>query len=438
MGRPLQDDNSRYFVNGVFSGASPAGTGGVFHCAGNANQDKRSFTGNVMPDGRGIPSTAAQGQAGNRQGMPAGNVPAYGETGGNRIPQVMNSYPPHSSFSGGRPPLPPPRQSSLYCDACRNCIYNNRKKSDGNMQIVIIALSLFAVLSVAFFATVLGIVCMITWNRGTSQAGAGTYKQGYEEYINPGSNASGQGTTEAQEPSGPVEDKGKSVVPDEAKKQPYTGEGIPENSEYYGELKDVIRTDLDYSIEWKNYEYEGNNEYTMIAVDYPQLKGKLPNRDIVNELIAAEITYFEEYYGEYSQYMMEGETFAVYSEGFVTYMDEDMVSVVFEETIYTDYWTDHGLYCINIDVENGVVLDNSSILNIDDEFAVDFRIRSREQNGSNNPLDYMTDQEIAYYLSESGTAILFYTPIGMEVGINYGEGYLTVTYGDYEQFIQKY
>lgn len=47
--------------------------------------------------------------------------------------------------------------------------------------------------------------------------------------------------------------------------------------DYYGEVTDAIREDLDYSITWENYEYEGNNDSVMIAVDYPVILGTIPN-----------------------------------------------------------------------------------------------------------------------------------------------------------------
>ncbi|MCI9199196.1 MAG: hypothetical protein HFI03_01990 [Lachnospiraceae bacterium] len=221
---------------------------------------------------------------------------------------------------------------------------------------------------------------------------------------------------------------------DVEKPMPEAGNG----GDYYGEIEDAIRTDLDYSIEWENYEYGEDDSSVMIAVDYPVIKGDVPNLDAINDVIDDETEYFQEYYKEYSKYMMPEEKFLVYSEGFVTYMDSEVMSVVFCEMIYTDYWSDYGLYCLNIDMENGVVLDNNSIIEINDEFAVDFRKRCRQQNGTVNDLDSLTDQEIVYYLTSGGTSILFYTPMGIEVGMNFGEYYVTVTYKDYEDFLKKY
>jgi hypothetical protein len=222
--------------------------------------------------------------------------------------------------------------------------------------------------------------------------------------------------------------------------EPYSGFNYPEgeggdSADYYMELEDAIRTDLDYSILWENFSYEENGGKISVEIDYPVIKGDAPNKDILNGIIAEEKAYFEEYAGEYSKYMINDEYFYVYSGGYVTYMDEEVMSVVFSEEIYTDYWQDYGLYCINIDMENGVVIDNGSILRINDEFLQAFREKSKAQNGE--VLDGMTNQELMYHLTE-GNAIIFYTPLGMEVGMNYDDGYLTVTFEDYRPYMEKY
>lgn len=304
---------------------------------------------------------------------------------------------------------------------CRQCILNN-KKNNTNTPLVIVAVTSIVVLLIAFLATLFCLIHVVMRVEKLEQNAKDSYKSQSEaapEKI-PDTNNGGANP--------------EMTIPKKQESENAAGAA----GEYYGDVTDNIRTDLDYSIKWENYEYEGNNEYVMIAVDYPVIEGDVPNRDILNEMIANEVVYFEEYFNEYSQYMLDGEIFVVYSEGNVTYMDEEKMSIVFTETIYSDYWQDTDLYCINIDMENGVVLNNSSILEVNKDFAVDFRIRSREQNGSVSALDYMTDQEMIYYLSNNDTSIIFYTPLGMEVGINYGESYVTVTYKDYEEFLQKY
>ena len=317
-----------------------------------------------------------------------------------------------------------PEQDKRYrCPyGCVNCPNNSRSNYTA---FIVVAVAAIIALLIAFLVTLFCLLHVVSAQKEPAVKGKNTYNYGYEtipyQDVVPG-------TSEGSQPIAPFEDW--------IGKEPKTEAGGEE--EYYGEIRDAVRTDLDYSIEWENYEYEGNNDSIMIVVDYPVIKGEVPNRDILNEIIEDETEYFEEYYDEYSKYMLPEETFGVYSEGYVTYMDAEVMSVVFCETIYTDYWVDCGLFCVNIDMENGIVLSNNSIVDINDEFAVDFRSRSREQNGNVSALDYMTDQEIAYYLTNAGTSILFYTPLGMEIGLNYGESYVTVTYKDYGEFLQKY
>ena len=88
-------------------------------------------------------------------------------------------------------------------------------------------------------------------------------------------------------------------------------------------------------------------------------------------------------------------------------------------------------------MENGVVLDNEDMLSIDDDFSVDFRTRSDEQNGEIYYLTSMTDQQITEYFN-SPDVIVFYTPQGMEIGFNYEEGWVTVTYDEYEQYLKVF
>lgn len=313
------------------------------------------------------------------------------------------------------------------CFRCQACPYN--KKTDHTALILAVIVAVVIVL-IAFLATMLCLISFVFMLQNPKEKEVKGFPYNnytYEQEAEVGE--IGEAAKPPQTiPAAPFEEWGGDTPSKEA----------ASSGEYYGELKDAVRQDLEYSIEWENYEYEGNNENVMIIVDYPVIKGDIPNKDVINEEIKSETEYFQEYYEEYSKYMLPEESFGVYSEGYVTYMDEEMMSVVFCETIYTDYGVDCGLFCINIDVENGVILNNSSILKVDEAFVADFRSRSREQNGEVSELNYMTDVQLADYLSAPGTSILFYTPKGMEVGVNYGIDYVTVTYTDYEKFLLKY
>lgn len=212
-----------------------------------------------------------------------------------------------------------------------------------------------------------------------------------------------------------------------------------DNEQYYT-LHDDIRKDLSYSVEFDYFEYESDDEDVAILVSYPVITGEnVPNLAHLNDVIQEEVDLFREYYEEeYIEYMEDEDSyFTALSSGYVTYMDEEKLSIVFSEYIYSDFYDSAYLYCINIDMENGVILDNENILSIDDAFSVEFRKQSDIQNGEIVYVTGMTDQEITG-LFNSPDVIVFYTPKGMEIGFNYEEGWVTVTYEEYEKYLKVF
>lgn len=214
-----------------------------------------------------------------------------------------------------------------------------------------------------------------------------------------------------------------------------------DDDRYYS-LHNEIRNDLPYSVEMEEYEYETTYENVDIRVIYPIVKGKdIPNLDKINSTIKDEVDFITEYFeDEYQDYMSDdSDYFTGVSTGYVAYMDEDKLSIVFDENISSRYFSDVFLYSLNIDMENGIILDNESLLSIDDDFSVDFRKRSKIQNSeaSTDYLAMMTDQEITKHF-KSSDIIVFYTPMGMEIGFNFDQGWVTVTYQDYEKYLKVF
>ncbi len=215
-----------------------------------------------------------------------------------------------------------------------------------------------------------------------------------------------------------------------------------DDDEYYT-LHDDIKENLSYSVEFDYYEYDTDYENVDIMVFYPVISNKdgdIPNLDKLNSTIQSEIDFLVEYFeDEYEEYFTDdGDSyFQASSTGYVTYMDEEKLSIVFSENVYSDYYNDVFLYSINIDMENGIILDNESMLNVNDDFSVEFREKSDIQNGEISYLTRMSDQEITAHF-DSTDIIVFYTPQGMEIGFNYDEGWVTVTYKDYEQYLKVF
>ncbi len=219
-----------------------------------------------------------------------------------------------------------------------------------------------------------------------------------------------------------------------------------DSDEYYT-LHDDIQGGLSYTVDFEYYEYDSNHENVDILVLYPVIENSdesIPNLDKLNATIESEVDFLVEYYeDEYGDYFIEDDDsyFHASSTGYVTYMDEEKMSIVFSENVYADdgrtYYSDAFLYSINIDMENGIILENESMLNVDDEFSVEFREKSDIQNGEISSLTMMSDQEITGHF-DSSDIIVFYTPQGMEIGFNYDEGWVTVTYKDYEQYLKVF
>lgn len=219
-----------------------------------------------------------------------------------------------------------------------------------------------------------------------------------------------------------------------------------DSDEYYT-LHDDIRSGLSYDVEFEYYEYDSSHDNVDILVLYPVIKesgGSIPNLDKLNATLESEIDFLVEYYEEEygDDFVKDNDSyFHASSTGYVTYMDEEKMSIVFSENVYADdgqiYYADAFLYSINIDMENGIILENESMLSVDDAFSVEFREKSDIQNGEISSLTRMTDQEMTSHF-DSSDIIVFYTPQGMEIGFNYDEGWVTVTYKDYKQYLKVF
>lgn len=228
------------------------------------------------------------------------------------------------------------------------------------------------------------------------------------------------------------------VEKEEIKKLEQDIAGLAEGKYYTGPYDD-IRTDLSYSVEMQLLEFEPEGqEGVYVGVLYPEITGDIKNVEYLNQVLEYEYDYFVEYYlEECDEYMEDGDIYFCSSEGFVTYMDEDVMSVVFKEIVMQNDFYAINYYCVNINIKDGLVMDNTEILDIDMDFAVDFRTREVLENGDVYLTNY-TDEEILELLQNPNTLAIFYTPMGMEVGLNMVEQVIYVTYADYEKYIKDY
>ena len=218
----------------------------------------------------------------------------------------------------------------------------------------------------------------------------------------------------------------------------------PSNGKYFAYETDNRVYDLSYQVEMISDEYfdegqSGDDYYTTyVQYFYPVVSGDVPNVDIINETIAAEWQSFIEYYEEDYRPYITGDEDSIYAEliGRVAYMSEDVLSIVYQEDImYGDEYYDAYVYSLNFDMKSGVLLDNTQILNTDEEFAKTFVIKNNVQNGEFSDLEELSYEEIAEMM-DTNRLILFYVPQGMEVGLNTENGWVSITLEDYEKYLK--
>lgn len=216
----------------------------------------------------------------------------------------------------------------------------------------------------------------------------------------------------------------------DSSEEAYSGYVPDASDEYYVEIVDYLRDDLAYQVEWQEYEVENEDAATSYYALFPVLTGDAPNLEALNGAIE-DAARQEEIFCQYAAEDEDVESCSIYKEGYVTYMDEDVVSVVFLEYIYLNSAYLPRISDINIDVRAGSVLKHGSMV----DYTTALAQRVRKQNAYQNSVDLesmpWSDEDIALLLqSEEGVA--FYTPVGLEVGFNYsssdtGYGWLTVT-----------
>lgn len=229
--------------------------------------------------------------------------------------------------------------------------------------------------------------------------------------------------------------------------EPETEEGdyVPSpEDDYYVTIANSIRDDLSYTVEWEDYSYVDDETGATATGKYPQLKGgNIPHLDELNEEIEYEATYYSKLYNYYKDAQGEDEplSYATSSIGYVTYMDEEKISIVLQEKYAMNQESYISLYCINIDLVSGELLDNGEMIEYNEQLAREFRDQDAYQNGTAEAVDRMDDEQLQDFLSDSDTNIIFYTPVGLEIGFNYttstSSGWVTATIKDYGRYMKK-
>lgn len=204
--------------------------------------------------------------------------------------------------------------------------------------------------------------------------------------------------------------------------------------EDYYEFHDEIEYDLSYQVDRDQYEVD--NQDVFFWVDYPVIQGDDAKTTKLNNLIKQEISSMEDKVNSMKDGAVtdaDSPSVNAYSYGYVTYMDEDVMSIAFEERLSNGNDMIAYLKCITLDIKKGVQIDNHSLVEINEQFAEEFKVKSQKQNGLVESINNMSAQEIMDYMNSDGL-IAFYTPQGIEAGFNYPDGWVTVTYTDLSKY----
>lgn len=218
--------------------------------------------------------------------------------------------------------------------------------------------------------------------------------------------------------------------------------GQDESMLYYSGPYNALRDDLSYQVNFvcEFYCSEESSAVNIMA-DYPQLSGDIPGIDEINRHLREEYVFYQETFEEdFKPLLQSTDDYYICNEDcYVTYMDENILSMVRKESVYMNLDGDTLalLYfnCFNLDVKTGELIENTEVLNVDEAFVATLREREKLENES-LVLDRYTDEEIMEMLNDRDTLVLFYTPMGMEVGLNLDQRVIYFMYQDYDQYLK--
>lgn len=213
---------------------------------------------------------------------------------------------------------------------------------------------------------------------------------------------------------------------------------------YYESTVDCIDESVSYEVNREFFEYEDRENNVCIRASYIQLEGDIPNLDSINNELKTNALWYAQYYEEDSATVLSNIEnseigFWVESYQYVTYNNDEQISIVLDEHFTYSYYSQPALMSTNINLATGTILQNTQILDLDEDFGKEFRERSDKQNGESQATEIFTDEEIVDMLQDEDALILFYTPIGLELGYSYSRdyysGWITISMKDYEKYV---
>ncbi len=210
---------------------------------------------------------------------------------------------------------------------------------------------------------------------------------------------------------------------------------------YYEYVVDSYIENDNYDVERRIIRYEGNVDgsylnaycayYALYSddVDFTKVNEALRNQAIseLDKCVKDKIT-------------KKAYNINLYSDAVITYNNDEVLSVVYNTTVYAENETEvFYLHGINVDMVNGRVMDNTKILNFDDSFSKFFVQRSNTQNSFLDSINYSDIKDVTKVLNDDDSLLIFFTPLGIEVGCNYryhySYGWVTVTINNFDNYL---
>ena len=200
---------------------------------------------------------------------------------------------------------------------------------------------------------------------------------------------------------------------------------------YYKEIVDSLDEDAAYTIDWltESRYASAEDDNSGYYVTYPQLCAREDGTDYsaINGAIRRAAEQYRDVYTSYPD--------GITTSGYVTYMDDEKISVVFQHRLSAADGTQPRLTALNFRIATGEQLALSDLIEPDEELVMRFRAQDKTQNGGVDFVTNASDEELLKLLSDPQEAAYFYSPVGLEVGINYeseeyGKGWVSVTLKD--------
>lgn len=196
-----------------------------------------------------------------------------------------------------------------------------------------------------------------------------------------------------------------------------------EKDDYYKEITDATSLELDYQVIWGTLSLKPDDSDDDCTYDcvYPVLTGEGEEEKFaaMNQVIEDFVCKYKDSYQEHVS--------GVASYGYVTLMDEEKISVVVRHSFYDKKTTIPRVEAISFWIETGEMISHEEMVQVDEELAWQFRSRNSHQNGTVEFVDELSDEELVEYLKDEEESVMFYSPVGLEIGFNYDGGWVTVT-----------